>query len=213
MFDLARVTLTISTFLFFTLIASADVPLYPLPTEQQIRENYSRQESELGSVPVLVARVIALSGDKTFFRLHPARTVLIEGLANSYLYSGTPKEILDANRNIVIEALTNELSTDEIAIHYAQRVFFGLGCRGVHGAAQAYFGKRVDNLTLAEMTLLGAVILYPDMLFKRPEVVLKRRNGLIEIVAAEGLVSREDAATAALSDLSLIEPVGKCPRP
>jgi membrane peptidoglycan carboxypeptidase len=55
-----------------------------------------------------------------------------------------------------------EMSKDEIMAIYLNTIYFGRGADGIQAAAQAYFDKDVDELTLAEGAYLAGRIQSPD---------------------------------------------------
>lgn len=55
-------------------------------------------------------------------------------------------------------SLENKLSKDQILEAYLNRNFFGQNAYGVQEAAQTYFSKNVDELTIAESAVLAGVV-------------------------------------------------------
>jgi penicillin-binding protein 1A len=53
--------------------------------------------------------------------------------------------------------LERQLTKDEILYLYLNQIYLGTGAYGVAAAAQEYFGKTVDELTLAEAALLAGL--------------------------------------------------------
>ena len=106
--------------------------------------------------------------------------------------------------NEAIMALLLELRYDkeEILEAYANEIYLGQdGNRAIHGfglAAQFYFNKPSEELTLAESSLLVAILRGPAYYNPRrhAERALKRRNRVIEILWRDGLIEREEALTA-----------------
>ncbi len=95
------------------------------------------------------------------------------------------------------------LSKNEILEIYLNRAPFGGPVRGVEAAARSYFGKRAQELSLAEAALLigmlrGPSLYRPD---RNPEKTLKRRNTILARLAGSGIV---DEATL---KLALLEPL------
>jgi len=82
------------------------------------------------------------------------------------------RELLLARR------LEQELSKDEILELYLNHVNFGHGRYGVQEAAQFYFGKDVEDLTLAEASLIAGIPQSPTHLSPRthPEAARRRQR-------------------------------------
>ena len=57
--------------------------------------------------------------------------------------------------------LENTLSKDEILESYLNTIYFGRGAYGVEAAARQYFGRDVDQLTLAQSAVLASVLRSP----------------------------------------------------
>lgn len=74
--------------------------------------------------------------------------------------------------------LEQELTKDEILELYLNHVNFGHGRYGVQEAAQFYFGKNVDELTLGEASLLAGIPQSPTHLSPRthPEAARRRQE-------------------------------------
>src|ERR671936_549718 len=53
--------------------------------------------------------------------------------------------------------LTRRYSKDEILEMYLNEIFYGNHAYGIEAAAETYFGKRVNDLTLAEASLLAGL--------------------------------------------------------
>jgi len=58
---------------------------------------------------------------------------------------------------ILAYQLENFLTKDEILTIYLNQVFFGAGAYGVEAAARTYFGKHVEDITLAEAAVLAGL--------------------------------------------------------
>ncbi len=89
-------------------------------------------------------------------------------------------------------------SKDTILELYCNRAPFGGPVRGVEAAARSYFGKRAEELSLAEATLLigmlrGPSVYRPD---RNPDKTLKRRNAILERLRERNVASERDIAVA-----------------
>ncbi|RKS06642.1 membrane peptidoglycan carboxypeptidase [Nocardiopsis sp. Huas11] len=58
--------------------------------------------------------------------------------------------------------LDQQLTSEEILETYLNTIYFGRGASGIEMAAQAYFGKSVDELDAAEGAFLGVIIQQPS---------------------------------------------------
>ncbi|MBE9536428.1 MAG: PBP1A family penicillin-binding protein [Proteobacteria bacterium] len=89
--------------------------------------------------------------------------------------------------------IEKNFSKNEILYLYLNQIYLGHGAYGVQAAAQSYFHKNVDELTIAEMAILAGLpqapskyspATNPDMARERQHYVLKRMTdeGYINIV-------------------------------
>ncbi len=109
---------------------------------------------------------------------------------------------------ILAYRIDKTFTKDEILFLYLNQIYLGNGAYGVQAAAESYFGKKVQDLTLAECALLAGLpqapsryspIRYPDRARKRQVYVLNR-------MVAEGYITRDQAEEALDSDWR-IQPV------
>lgn len=117
-------------------------------------------------------------------------------LSSEYSYTRKFAEMLLARK------MEQELTKDEIFELYLNKSFFGNRAYGVAAAAEFYYGKPLDQLTLDEMASLAAIPKFPSSgnplnnperaKERRDEYVLKRMRELGMISTAE-----EQAARAA----------------
>ena len=82
-------------------------------------------------------------------RLHLVKLLL---LSSERTFGRKVRELILAYR---VEA---ELTKDEILHLYLNHINFGQGRYGVQEAAQYYFGKNAEDLTLAEASLLAGTV-------------------------------------------------------
>jgi len=103
-------------------------------------------------------------------------------------------------RELVISLkLENSLSKDQILENYLNTIYFGRGSYGVQTAAQQYFNRNVDQLTLSQTAVIASILrspgYYDPALSKENEERLKNRfqyviNGMLD----KEWITPEDAA-------------------
>jgi len=91
---------------------------------------------------------------------------------------------------ILSRRLEQELTKDEILHLYLNHINFGHGRYGVQEAARFYFGKDVDDLTLAEASLIAGVPQAPGRLSPRAHPLAARQRQLFILEQLEA--KRED---------------------
>ncbi|MDR3049192.1 MAG: transglycosylase domain-containing protein [Elusimicrobiota bacterium] len=89
-------------------------------------------------------------------------------------------------------------SKNEIMQFYANQAYFGFGAYGVQSAAITYFGKNVQDLTLAECATLAAIPKSPNFYnpFKDTKASLMRRNLVLFKMKELGYITEEQQADA-----------------
>jgi penicillin-binding protein 1A len=99
-------------------------------------------------------------------------------------------------------------SKDKILELYLNEIYLGLGNYGVAATALNYYGKSVQELTIAEAAYLAALPKAPNNYhpFLKRERAIERRNWVIDRMVENGVVSREDGEEAKA------EPLGVNPR-
>jgi penicillin-binding protein 1A len=99
---------------------------------------------------------------------------------------------------ILAMRIEQNLSKDRILELYLNEIYLGLGSYGVAAAAQAYFNKPLDQLTIAEAAFLAALPKAPNNLnpFKYPEAARARRDYVLDRMAEDHVITAAQAANA-----------------
>lgn len=173
-------------------------------------------------VPDLVKNAFLSAEDKTFYE-HPGIDFM--GLVNAVIVNamnyGTGKRPVGAStitqqvaknfllsNELSIERKLKEmllafrmeqtLSKDRIFELYLNEIYLGRRAYGVAAAAQTYFDKALEELTVAEAAYLAALPKAPNNY--RPDrdydAAVARRNWVLDRMAEDGAVTAEQAATA-----------------
>ncbi len=113
-------------------------------------------------------------------------------LDNQMSYARKVKEAILAIR------IEQTLSKDRILELYLNEIYLGLGSYGVAAAAQAYFNKPLDRLTVAEAAFLGGLPKGPNNFnpFKNPEAARSRRDYVLDRLAEDRAISAAQLAEA-----------------
>ncbi len=114
-------------------------------------------------------------------------------------YERKLKEILLAVR------LENTLTKDDILYLYLNHIYLGAGAYGVAAAAEVYFGKSVEQLTLAEAALLAGLPQAPSRYspFRHWPRAKARQRYVLERMAAVGFITPAEALLAANEPIAL----------
>jgi len=126
----------------------------------------------------------------------------------------TPKK--DISRKIAEAMITFQLEArfnkQQIFTMYANEINIGQrGSYGINGfgeAAEAYFGKNLRQLDVAECALIAGLIQNPNRRnpWRHPERALERRNVVIDSMVETGAITTDQAATAKAEPLGLAPP-------
>jgi membrane peptidoglycan carboxypeptidase len=98
--------------------------------------------------------------------------------------------------------IQNQMSKKEILEGYLNTIYFGRGAYGIEAAAQAYFDKHAEDLTLRESAVLAAVLNSPGNLDpaegkEAKQKLIGRYHYVLNGMAAMGTVDPDKAERAA----------------
>jgi len=112
----------------------------------------------------------------------------------------TPEKHLSRKIKEAILAIEIEkrYSKEKILELYLNQVYFGHGAYGVESAAQTYFKKPVDRLTLAEAATLAGLPRAPNYYspITDKERAIRRRNHVLARMAEQGFITKQQADSA-----------------
>ncbi|MBI5200191.1 MAG: transglycosylase domain-containing protein [Elusimicrobia bacterium] len=105
--------------------------------------------------------------------------------------------------------LERNFSKEEILQLYLNQIYFGHGAYGVQAAARVYFGKEINDLTLAECAMLAGLIKYPGGYspFTHAQAAMNRRKLVLNRMLDENFIKAEEAKKAAAEPLPTIRPL------
>jgi penicillin-binding protein 1A len=142
--------------------------------------NLGRAKSQGAStITMQVARNVYLSSEKTFTRK---------------IY-----EILLTTK------LEHNLSKDQIFEIYLNQIYLGNRAYGFAAASEAYFGKPLKNISIAEAAMLAGLPKAPSAYnpISNPKRARSRQLYIIERMEENGFITRDQAASAKLEDLKI----------
>jgi penicillin-binding protein 1A len=144
-----------------------------------------------GVDPIGLARaalVVIRSGRKA----QGASTITMQVARNFYL---TRKKTFSRKLREILLALKidHEFSKDKILTLYLNKIFFGNRAYGVGAAAAVYYGKPLNELSLAQMAMLAGLPQSPSRNnpIRNPEAALDRRNHVLERMYELHKISQE----------------------
>ena len=109
---------------------------------------------------------------------------------------------------VLATEITRRYSKDEILAIYLNQVYYGNMAYGIGTAAEVYFNKAVEKLTLAEAALLVGIPQGPAIYDPYTNLAAaKIRQGIVlDLMVKRGYISREEARKAQLEELHLAPP-------
>lgn len=89
--------------------------------------------------------------------------------------------------------LEQKATKQEILTYYINKVYMSNGNYGMQTAAQNYYGKNLNNLSLPQLALLAGMPQAPNQYdpYSHPEVALDRRNLVLSEMKGQGYISAE----------------------
>ncbi len=95
---------------------------------------------------------------------------------------------------IIAFEIEHKFSKQEILQMYFNQIYFGVGTYGVSTAARVYFGKNIEDLTLAECALLIGIIPAPEKYspFNNPYIAKQRRDLVLSRMLEEKFITKDE---------------------
>lgn len=120
-------------------------------------------------------------------------------LTTEQTYTRKIKEAITAIR------IEGKYSKDEILELYLNQIYFGEGVWGIQDAAQMYFGKDIENVTLEEAALLAALPKAPTTYspYKNIEKAKERRDLILSLLHDAGKIDEQSYTQAIATDIIL----------
>lgn len=99
------------------------------------------------------------------------------------------------------------ISKKEILRHYLNEVFYGQGAYGIGAAAQVYFGKGLNDLTVSEAATLARLVRRPseENPFVDKKRAIENRDNVLYVMHEEGWINDADYKKAKSQGLNLKE--------
>lgn len=97
------------------------------------------------------------------------------------------------------------MSKDRLLELYLNEIYLGVGTYGVAAAAQQYFNKSLDDLSIQEAAYLASLPKAPNNYhpIRKKERAISRRNWVIGRMAEDGYITESQAQLAQVTDLEV----------
>jgi penicillin-binding protein 1A len=99
------------------------------------------------------------------------------------------------------------LSKEEILHLYLNQIYLGHGAYGIAAAAESYFGKAIEGLTLAESAMLAGLPQAPSKTspYAHPDQARKRQSYVLHRMVEEGFISDKELQEALKASVKIIQ--------
>jgi len=163
-------------------------------------------------IPFFLKHSFISSEDKRFYKhngidLKSISRALIKNIRSGYVKEGGSTitqqvaRLLFLNNDLNFQRKIKEIfislilefryNKNQILKLYLNNIYLGSGSYGVNEAAQVYFGKFIEELTLSEIALIAGLAPAPSMYspYKYLELAIKNRNKVLESMYVDGYIS------------------------
>ncbi|QFS85851.1 MULTISPECIES: penicillin-binding protein 1A [unclassified Marinobacter] len=125
-------------------------------------------------------------------------------VAKNYFLSRDRTFIRKFNEILLALQIERELDKDKILELYLNKIYLGNRAYGIAAAAQVYYDKPVNELTLAQMAMLAGLPKAPSAYnpLANPERALIRRNWILGRMRDLGYITQEDWSDATNAPLT-----------
>ena len=161
----------------------------------------SRFYEHHGLDPVGIARAIFVAVNNG--GASQGASTITQQLARNFFLTPEKTIIRKVREAVLAVEIENALSKQEILELYLNKIFLGYRSYGVAAAAQTYFGKNLDELTLSEMAVIAGLPKAPSTMnpLYSPKRAEERRNVVL------GRMLDENKITKAEYDAAIKEPI------
>ena len=163
-------------------------------------------------IPFLLKHSFLSSEDKRFYKhngidLKSISRALIQNIRSGYVKEGGSTitqqvaRLLFLNNDLSFQRKIKEIfislilefryNKNQILKLYLNNIYLGSGAYGVDEAAQVYFGKFIEELTLSEIALIAGLAPAPSIYspYQNLELAIKNRNKVLESMYVDGYIS------------------------
>ena len=139
-------------------------------------------------------------------RLRGASTITQQVMKN-FLLSGDRSAERKIKELILATRLESTLDKDQILELYLNEIFLGQNSYGVTAAAETYFGKNLEELTVADAAYLAALPKAPSDYHpvRKTQKAIWRRNFVLKEMVENGYISEAEAEAARGTELATVQ--------
>lgn len=191
-------------------------------SDREILAEFYREKRNpvpLATIPAHIKSALISTEDRQFYRHSGVnlkavtRAIIKDILAGQFVEGAstitqqlaktlflTPRKTLvrKVKEAILAFQLERRYTKDEILAFYLNQVYFGSGAYGVDSAAETFFGKSLNELTLAECALIAGMPKSPSRYspLVNPDLSVKRRNIVLKQMVNTEVITSDDYTEA-----------------
>ncbi|MHB8764418.1 MAG: penicillin-binding protein 1A [Deferrisomatales bacterium] len=185
-----------------------------------------RKVVDVRSLPPHVVRAFLAAEDSQFFghegldwrgilravwanlreqRVVQGGSTITQQVAKSLLLSPERSFRRKLREAVLAVRIERNLTKDQILHLYLNQIYLGHGAYGIESASEVFFGTSSQKLSLPQAALLAGLPQAPSRYnpYQNPERALERRRYVLNRMADEGWISREEAALGVQEPLQL----------
>jgi penicillin-binding protein 1A len=153
---------------------------------------------------ILRAAVTNLSSAQSGRRMVGASTIT-QQVAKNFLLSSDQTIERKLKEAILAIRIERAFTKEQILELYLNEIYLGAGAYGVAAAAQTYWDKSLNELSIADCAYLATLPKAPSNYnpFRFPERAIARRNWVIDRMVENGFVTKEDGEAAKAEPLGV----------
>lgn len=154
---------------------------------------YQHRGIDLKGIARATLSLIKYKGD-----IHEGASTITQQLAKNIFLSNEQTYTRKVKEMFVALELEKVYSKQDILEFYLNNIYYSNGYYGIQAAAQGYFGKDANDLTLSEIAYLSAIPNRPTYYdpYEHPENTIKRRNKILKDMLEDGVITETDYAQA-----------------
>ena len=152
----------------------------------------SRFYEHHGLDPIGIARAIFVAVNNG--GASQGASTITQQLARNFFLTPEKTIIRKAREAVLAIEIENALSKQQILELYLNKIFLGYRSYGVAAAAQTYFGKNLDELTLSEMAIIAGLPKAPSTMnpLYSPKRAEERRNVVLSRMLDENKITKAE---------------------
>ena len=155
---------------------------------------------------IVRAVVTNLSAAQSGRRMVGASTIT-QQVAKNFLLTRDQNVERKLKEAILAIRIERAFTKEQILELYLNEIYLGVGAYGVAAAAQTYWDKALNELTLADAAYLATLPKAPSNYdpFKHPERAVARRNWVIDRIVENGFATKEEGEEAKAQPLGVLK--------